>query len=182
MASSSSQKNLWLAETRSHTALVPMTDLRVKASAKKSVSSVTDGPIFMKKSLFSRLRNELQPYITSALELFDYFKREKVPLAPSDEVYDVVLESVMTTLIEHHMAYNKLPGNCNDLTNFYRKLPRGDLEEIKGLLTEFSVASNADKVCAMCNDKAVETPCLDLDASFALMVELLNSFSLEPDI
>lgn len=184
MASSSSQKDLWLplAEARSTTALMPMQDFGVNASAKKNVASLTEGPVFVKKSIYSRIRNQLQPYISSLLEMLDHLKPQKLPLVPSDEVYEVMLESVMTTLVEHYMAYNNLRGNCDDLKKFYRDLPRGDLEEIKGLLTEFSVASNAQKVCGIFNDKAVDTPCLDLNASFTLMVELLNSFSLEPDI
>ena len=179
---SSNDKDFFISSSPSNVALIPMKYVSAKASAKKSVSSIPDGPNFIRKSFFVRFRNKFQPYLSNILDFFDRFKKERLA-ALSEEVYDLKMDIVMTTLIEHYMNVNDLKGSCEDVKKFWREAPLGDHEEIAGLLTEMEIIRKTDQACAMFNDKAVdsESP-LDIKDAFALMCELLNGFSLDPDV
>ena len=166
----------WMSSQASNIALIPMKDVSIKAGAKRSVSSVRGGPKFVQKSFFTRVRDKLRPYVST---LLDFFDRNSELELPSDELYKCRLDTVMTTLIEHYMEFNNLGGSCKDVKEFWRKVPRGDYEEIIYLLTEMNIIWNTERACAMFNDKAVEMS-LDINAAFTLMYQLLNGFSLDP--
>ncbi|KAL5257122.1 hypothetical protein ACHWQZ_G012154 [Mnemiopsis leidyi] len=173
---SSNDKDLWRSSQASNIALIPMGDLSVKASAKKSVASTKGGPDFVHRNFLARMRNKLQPYISLVLDFFD--RTEEIEL-PSDELYNSRVETVLVTLIEHYMEFNDLGGSCEDVKKFWRSAPRQDYEDILFLLTEPSIIRNTDEACTIFNDRAVATS-LDTKAAFALMYEILNGFSLDP--
>ena len=175
MASSHDQDR-WMSSQASNIALLPMADLSVKASAKRSVASTTGGPEFVRQRFWTRMRNQLQPYIT---RVQDFFDRPKELEVPSEEMCDCLFQRVIDTLIEHYMEVNDLEGSCEDVKKFWRNVPLATHDEIRLLLTEMSIIQNTDNACAKFNDKAVEST-LDIDAAFELMYEILNSFSLDP--
>ena len=173
---SSHDKDRWTSSQASNIALLPMTDLSVKASAKRSVASTTGGPEFVRQSLWTRMRNQLQPYISRVQDFFDRTKELEVP---SEELYNCLFQRVIDTLIEHYMEVNNLEGSSEDVDKFCRNIPLSTYDEIRFLLTEMSIIQNTENACAKFNDKAVEST-LDIEAAFELMYEILNSFSLDP--
>lgn len=148
-----------------------------KASALKSEGSVKDGPVFAEKSFLTRLKNEIQPWLSALVEFFQ--RSEKFIETTDEKLFDYGLEQIVNVLFDNEMARLDQEPTRKDIKKFQRSIMKNNMADISDLLMEPSIAEHVDTICGIFTDK-VKGRGLLVDEACSLIWETMNQYSLDP--